>query len=101
MESFFRSIKMAKLTPEETDRISLPITEKEIRDNIFKLKNNKSPGTDGFSGEYYKACIDDLTPILCKVYNYALKKGEPPGSWSEAIISVIHKENKDPTQCTS
>lgn len=67
MESFFRSIKMAKLTPGEADMVSLPITEKEIRDNILKLKNNKSPGTDGFSGEYYKAFIDDLTPMLCKV----------------------------------
>lgn len=70
---FFRAIKMAKLTPEEADMVSLPITEKKIRGNILKLKNNKSPGTDGFSGKYYKAFIDDLTPILCKVYNYALE----------------------------
>ena len=81
--------------------LSLPITEEEIRENIVKLKNNRSPGSDGFSGEYYKAYVNELTPVLCKVYNYALTKEDPSGSWSEAIISVIHKDNKDPTQCAS
>ncbi len=53
----------------------------------------------GFSGEYYKVFVNDLSPILCKVYNYALQSGDPPKSWSEAIISVLHKEGKDPMQC--
>ena len=101
MESFFKSIKLAKLTSEEANMLSLPITEEEIRENIVKLKNNRAPGIDGFSGEYYKAYVNELTPVLCKVYNYALTKEDPPGSWSEAIISVIHKDNKDPTQCAS
>lgn len=34
-------------------------------------------------------------------YNYALQSGHPPKSCSEAIISVLHKEGKDPMQCTS
>ena len=101
MESFFKSIKLAKLTSEEANMLTLPITEEEIRENIVKLKNNRAPGIDGFSGEYYKAYVNELTPVLCKVYNYALTEEDPPGSWSEAIISVIHKDNKDPTQCAS
>lgn len=101
MESFFSSIDLPKLTSEEADMVSSPITEEEIKNTIAQLKNNKSPGTDGFSGEYYKAFVGELTPILCNAYNYALEKGQAPASWSEAIISVIHKENKDPTLCAS
>lgn len=67
----------------------------------MKLKNNKSPGVDGLPGEYYRVFEKELTPILHMVYNYALSEGVPPRSWSEAIISVIHKEGKDPTLCTS
>lgn len=35
------------------------------------------------------------------VYNYALNSGDIPKSWSEAIITVLHKEGKDPINCTS
>lgn len=78
-----------------------PITEEEIIEAIAKLKNNKSPGMDGFSGEHYKSFVHELSPILCKVFNYILNSGDPPGSWSEAIITVLQKEGKDPIQCNS
>lgn len=52
-----------------------------------------------FQGEYYKTFIKELTPVLCKTYNYALEKRDPPRSWSRAIITVLHKEGKDPTPC--
>lgn len=35
------------------------------------------------------------------MFNYALSPKEPPKTWAEAIISVIHKEGKDPTICAS
>lgn len=74
-----------------------PITEEEIKEHILKLKDNKSPGVDGYTGEYYKTFVNELTPVLCRVYNYALTEGNSPGSWSDAVISVIHEEYKDPT----
>jgi len=76
-----------------------PISLQEISDTIKTLKNNKSPGTDGFPGEFYKCLKEEITPILFKVFNYALSSGNPPKTWSEAIISVLHKEGKDPTSC--
>lgn len=33
--------------------------------------------------------------------NYVLKSEDPPKSWSEAIVSVLHKDGKDPLQCAS
>ena len=38
-------------------------------------------------------------PKLCGVFNYALHENDPPKSWSEALITVIHKEGKDPLEC--
>ena len=37
-------------------------------------------------------------PKLCGVFNYALQENDPPKSWSEAVITVIHKEGKDPLE---
>lgn len=101
VKHFLKLIKLNTLTPSESEVISSPITDEEIKESILKLKNNKSPGTDGFPGEYYKTFVNKLIPLLNRVYNYALREGDPPHSWSEAVISVIHKENKDPTQCMS
>ena len=84
---------------EEADMMCSPITVEEIVDSIGKLKNIRSPGIDGYSGEYYNVFVNELAPVLCRVYNYALDEGDPPKSWSEAIITVIDKEGKDPTQC--
>lgn len=92
---------MTKLSNVEATKLVEPITEAEIRETITKLKNNKSPGMDGFSGEYYTIFVNQLAPILCKVYNYTLNSGDPPKSWSEAIIAVQQKEGKDPIQCSS
>ncbi len=84
---------MAKLTVDEAFALVEPIREEEIKETIVKLKNNKSPGMDGFSGEYYKVFVNDLTPVLCKLYHDVLNSGNPPESWSEAILqSCIRKE---------
>ena len=41
----------------------------------------------------------ELVPKLCGVFNYALHENDPPKRWSEALITVIHKEGKDPLEC--
>ena len=92
-------IQLNRLSQDEVGTLCSPITVQEIRDSITKLKNSKSPGVDGYSGEYYKVFVNELVPILCHVYNYALDEKDPPKTWSEAIVSVIYKDGKDPTQC--
>lgn len=101
INDFFKTLEMGKLTEGEAASLIEPIKESEIRETISKLKNSKLPGMDGFAGEYYKTFADDLSPILCKLYNSVLESGNPPESWSKAVITVLHKDGKDPLQCSS
>lgn len=54
------------------------------------------PGTGVIPCEFYKSFREEVTSVHNKVFNYALQSGDPPKSWSKAIISVLHK---DPTLC--
>uniref|UniRef100_A0A096M5N2 Reverse transcriptase domain-containing protein n=1 Tax=Poecilia formosa TaxID=48698 RepID=A0A096M5N2_POEFO len=93
--SFLKRINFPTLSEEESLEMTRPITSQEILNVIKNLKNNKSSGTDGLPGEFYKTFREELTPVLCKVFNYALMVGDPPKTWSQAIISVTHKDGKD------
>lgn len=55
---------MNKLSNEEAKLLTQPITESEIKETITKTKNNKTLGTHGFCGEYFKIFANELTPIL-------------------------------------
>ena len=59
------------------------------------MPNNKSPGNDGITKEFYEAFWDDLkTPLLLSV-NKAFKVGELSTSQKQAVIKLIEKKDKD------
>jgi len=95
-DSFLTGLNLPTLSKETSKQMITPITETEIREAIKRLKSNKSPGVDGLPGEFYKCFINDLAPVLTKVFRYSLSENNPPETWSQAIISVIHKERKGP-----
>ena len=70
-----------------------------MKSAITRLKPHKSPGSDGFTAEWYKTFGEYITPRLRQTCNWALKEGEIPPSWREAIISTIPKEGKDKLDC--
>lgn len=52
MDNFFKIFNLTRLTQEEAEILTKPVTEKGIKDIINSLKTNKSPGTYGISGEF-------------------------------------------------
>ena len=52
----------------------------EIIKAINSQKNNKSPGNDGLTAEFYKQFLNELGPILLEVYN----------SWNNLALLALH-----------
>jgi hypothetical protein len=71
--------------------LNSPITEKEIKNVVLKLRNGKAFGNDGILNEYIKNTIDDLMPIYVKLFNIILDTGIVPDTWSLGIMATIYK----------
>ena len=98
IDKFLDKYNFPKLNQEEIENLNRPITIREIETVIRNLPTNKSPGPDGFTGEFYQKFIKELTPILLKLFQKIAEEGKLPNSFYEATITLIPKPDKDATK---
>ena len=98
MDKFLEKHNLPRLKEEEIENINRPITNTEIESVIKNLPTNKSPGPDGFTGEFYQTFTDELTPTLLKLFQNIAEGGTLPNSFNKATITLMPKPDKDVTK---
>ena len=98
MEKFLEKHNLPRLNQEEIENTNRPVTSTEIETVIKNLPTNKSPGPDGFTGEFYQTFREELTPILLKLFQNIAEEGTLPKSLYKVTITQITKPDKDVTK---
>ena len=95
MDKFLEKHNLLRLNQEEIENTNSPITSTEIETVIRNLRTNKSPGPDGFTGQFYQTFREELTPILLKLFQNIAEGGTLPNSfYKTTIITLLPNRTK-------
>ena len=94
MYPFLEKYNLPKLKEEAAESLKRPITGDKIEVLTKKLPTHRSSGPDSFTGEFYKAFKEELTPILHRLFE-KIQDRRLPNSFYEANIILIPKPDED------
>ena len=92
-DSFVQELRLPKLSDEERDEIEGILTYDECKQVLETFQNDKSPGEDGFTVEFYKFFFELLGHNLVESFNEAYEANELSISQRRGIITLIPKED--------
>ena len=95
LNSFLANPEIPRLTAENAQTCEGKLTVAECLKSLQLFENNKSPGDDGLTAEFYKAFWNIVGNLMVESLNYSYDHGELSNSQKRAIITLIEKKDKD------
>ena len=95
---FHEDLNIPKLNNEEKSFLDKDLTINELKDALDSFADNKSPGEDGFTKEFYQTFFDLLCKDLLNSYNEAFCKGSLSVSQKPGTITLIPKGDENLTE---
>ena len=86
-----------KLSEAQKAKMERIITTEELTNYLKKTKNNVSPGSSGFTNEFFKYFWIDLKFFITKAINFGYEMGMLSVTQRLGIITLIPKGDKDKT----
>ena len=93
-DTFFKE-NAPSLSDNEKEMLEGQITEQELLAALKTSENGKSPGSDGFTVDFYKFFWNDIKHFLLKSINEGLKRGEMSITQRHGIITLLPKKDKE------
>lgn len=98
MRKFLSTVNLPQASEAQRELLNRPITRGEVKE---ALQNNKAPGPDGLTPEFYKTFCDLLIGLLLNMLSYSFKSGVLPNTMMDANISLILKKGEPEDDCAS
>ena len=90
-QNIYNALECLKLKENATTLGDL-VDEPELRNALNQMSNNKSPGSDGLTKEFYTVFWEDLKEELIETINNIYLRGEMTDSQKMAIVKLIYKK---------
>ena len=92
---FLNDHSLPKLSDHQKLLCDKELTLEELKESLLTFKNNKSPGTDGITVEFYRKFWDQIGKPMYHSFIYSFKHGELSASQKQAIITLLEKKGKE------
>ena len=86
-----------QLSEESFQDLDAPLDMEELKKTLEKCSENKSPGNDGLTKEFYSFFWKQICETLHQSYMESIKLGKLSTSQRQNIITLLEKAGKDKT----
>ena len=91
-QDYFINSLSSQISQQQQVSMDLPITLAEVKEALFSVSKNKSPGFDGLPYEFYSTFFDILGTDLVDVFNECFSKGSLTPSQAIGVITLLPKK---------
>ena len=88
-------ISIPQFTEDQSKDCEFILSEKDLVLVLNSMPNNKSPGNDGLTKEFYEVSWEDLKTPLISNFKSAFDKDELSNFQKQLVIKLIEKKHKD------
>ena len=94
VKDYISHCDIPKLSDNIKQKLEGEITYSELTDAVKRMKNGKSPGSDGYTIEFFQFFWIDIGKFVYRSIKYGYKHGEMSVTQRQGIITCIPKGDK-------
>lgn len=83
-----------KVTQEQNENLTRPVTRKEVKEAVFDINPSKCPGPDGMTGYFYQQFWDHIGEDLFNLVQGFMRDGKLEPTMNKTNICLIPKKMK-------
>ena len=96
MKMYLKEVITPSITEEDSLLCNDLLTFEECEKTLGMMKNNKTPGNDGLTVEFYRCFWKYIGPLVVDSFNFSYEYGQLSSSQRQAVIVLLDK-GKDRT----
>ena len=100
-ENFMKGIHIKQISSNERAELEAPLELRELEAAMKGMSRNKTPGSDGFSVEFYQRFWNDIKHFFIHMVMESVQGNVLPKTLSEGILTLVPKANRPRSEIKS